>query len=790
MAILDNAIWLTGINGTAQSGSTSLSEGGNTTVVTGTFTADSWDSSQDGYAVSDFGAFGVSDPITASYGFSNPVTNLRFDLQHVNSNGSSNDDKLTLRVLDASGVLIPASQIIAGLTGVTHHQVTVNADGTVSIEAEGSTAADIGIAIDGPVSQLDVIFDNGGDAPVSGGAGLSDLTFTIPPALDYIVEGTESGERIDVNYLGDPEGDRVDSADAADGSQDDVIEAGGGNDTVIAGEGDDRVDAGAGDDSVEGGIGSDTLFGGDGNDLLQGGAGDDLLQGGIGSDTLEGGAGRDTLEGGIGHDSLSSGDDNDLLSGGDGNDTITAGYGDDTIYGGAGNDQLEGLYGNDLIYAGEGDDHVFGRDQDDLIYGEDGNDTLIGSMGTDTVWGGAGNDILAGSQGNDEIHGGDGDDLAFIGVYEDSDRIFLDDGNDYLDGSTAGSSFYGEGGRGDDVMNSGVGNDTLLGGEGYDQLSGGAGGDSLDGGSEDDIIEGGSGADTLIGGAGADSLYGEDDRDLLIGGAGDIVDGGEGGDDYDRLDISELRALGNTRIIYTSADREDGRVEVTNNNNDTVGTLIFYNIEEVIPCFTPGSLVLTPQGAVPVEDLEIGDRVLTRDSGLQTLRWTARRVVTTAELARRPQFQPILIEAGALGREGAELVPNRDMMVSPQHRMLLTGSRAELLFGSNEVLVAAVHLINDRDIRRARTLDVTYIHLLFDQHEIICADGAWSESFQPGDLTLAGMDMAQRSELCQLFPELESMGQAFPTARRSLRSHEARVLLSAGRHNRGDGSAK
>ncbi|MFS4582386.1 Hint domain-containing protein [Phaeobacter sp. C3_T13_0] len=715
MAILDNAVWLTGVNSTAQSGSTTLSEGGNSTVVNGIFTPGAWDSSQDGYGVSSFGAFGVSEPITASYGFSNPVTDLQFELEHVNSNGNLHDDKLTLRFLDENGTLIPASDVIAGLTGLTHHLVTVNPDGTVSVEGEGSTAVNIGVSIDGPISQMDVTYDNGKDASISGGAGLSDLTFTIPPELDYIVEGTDDGEVIDVAYMGDPEGDRVDNNDAADQSQDDVIEAGGGNDTVLAGDGNDSVDAGTGDDSVEGGAG---------------------------------------------------------------NDTITGGYGDDTIYGGDGNDQLEGLYGNDLIHAGEGNDHVFGRDEDDLIYGEAGEDTLIGGKGTDTIWGGDGNDTLAGSQGNDEIHGGAGDDLVFIGVSEDSDSIYLDEGNDFLDGGSAGSSFYGEGGLGDDVMNSGVGNDTLLGEEGYDQLSGGAGNDSLDGGSDDDDIKGGSGADTLIGGSGADTLDGGDDRDLFLGGNGDSIDGGEGGDDYDRLDVSALKDMGNIRIIYTSADREDGRVEVVDNNGDLIGTLNFANIEEVIPCFTPGSRILTPEGTVAVEDLEVGDRVLTRDGGPQTVRWTARRTINTADLARRPQFQPIVIEAGALGNDGAENVPNRDLTVSPQHRMLLTGSRAELLFGSNEVLVAAVHLINDRNIRRARALDVTYIHLLFDHHEIVCVDGAWSESFQPGDLTLAGMDEAQRSELINLFPELVTMGRAFPTARRTLRSHEARVLLS------------
>ncbi|OED46133.1 hypothetical protein AB838_21080 [Rhodobacteraceae bacterium (ex Bugula neritina AB1)] len=216
------------------------------------------------------------------------------------------------------------------------------------------------------------------------------------------------------------------------------------------------------------------------------------------SDTILGTDGADTLFGGDGNDSLVGDLGADSLVGGNGNDTLRGGHGDDTLIGGEGDDEIEGLYGNDLIDTGAGNDHVFGRDGDDLIYGREGDDHLIGSVGTDTIYGGVGNDTLAGSQGNDEIHAGDGNDLAFIGRREDSDRIFMDAGNDFVDGAFAGSSFYAEGGAGNDTMNAGVGDDTLLGGSGDDVLSGGAGNDTLSGGGDNDIVSGGEGDDVFL----------------------------------------------------------------------------------------------------------------------------------------------------------------------------------------------------------------------------------------------------------------------------------------------------
>jgi serralysin len=107
---------------------------------------------------------------------------------------------------------------------------------------------------------------------------------------------------------------------------------------------------------------------------------------------------------------------------------------------------------------------------------------------------------------------------------------------------------------------------------------------------------------------------------------------------------------------------------------------------------------------------------------------------------------------------------------------LLTGPRCELLFGETEVLVPAVHLAGRRGVSRPLA-PVTYVHLMFDRHQIVQTHGIWSESFQPGERVLGAMADLQRKELLQLFPELES-GQGYPAARATLKTHETRVLLS------------
>lgn len=194
----------------------------------------------------------------------------------------------------------------------------------------------------------------------------------------------------------------------------------------------------------------------------------------------------------------------------------------------------------------------------------------------------------------------------------------------------------------------------------------------------------------------------------------------------------------------------------------------------VVPCFTPGTRIATPQGAVPVERLAVGDRVTTLDHGPQTIRWVGAVDLAAPRLRADPSLRPVRVRAGALGAGR----PCRDMLLSPQHRVLLSGWHAELLFGAGEVLAAVKHLVNDRTIAVAHDVDrVTYIHFMFDRHEVVLADNLPAESFLPGPMTLSALDRDARDELVALFPGLAAGGHCpLTSARPQLRRWEASLL--------------
>lgn len=185
-------------------------------------------------------------------------------------------------------------------------------------------------------------------------------------------------------------------------------------------------------------------------------------------------------------------------------------------------------------------------------------------------------------------------------------------------------------------------------------------------------------------------------------------------------------------------------------------------------CFTAGTHVDTPTGPRPVESLQPGDRVSTRDHGVQPLRWVGRRTISG-----RGRFAPILIRRGALGNA-------RDIRLSPHHRVLIGGWRAELYAGTDEVLVAAHLLIDGQTIRRDPCNSVTYVHLLFDRHQIVTSDGLESESFHPAAYGLGVLDAPTRAEVAALFGDIPDLVRDYgPTARPCLHRWEAEVLLAA-----------
>ncbi|MFC6586242.1 Hint domain-containing protein [Sulfitobacter pacificus] len=201
---------------------------------------------------------------------------------------------------------------------------------------------------------------------------------------------------------------------------------------------------------------------------------------------------------------------------------------------------------------------------------------------------------------------------------------------------------------------------------------------------------------------------------------------------------------------------------------------MFEEIENVIPCFTPGTKIATPKGERLVQELKVGERVITRDNGIQEIRWVGARDMSGAELEKAPHLKPVLIRQGALGND----LPERDMMVSPNHRVLVANDKTALYFEEREVLVAAKHLTDLEGVDIVEVSQTTYIHVMFDQHEVILSDGAWTESFQPGDMSLAGIGKEQRQEILELFPELATTAgiEGYASARRSLKKHEAKLI--------------
>jgi hypothetical protein len=483
-------------------------------------------------------------------------------------------------------------------------------------------------------------------------------------------------------------------------------------------------------DTVDGGAGNDTILTGDDADLVDGGAGNDSIDAGVDNDTVTAGDGDDTVIGDEGRDSILGGIGNDLLYGG-----LTTPTAADIVNAG-GADPLP-ANNADTIGGGEGNDTIFGFDDNDSLTGDAGNDVIDGGIDDDTLDGGAGADSLIGGQGNDSLAGGDG-----------NDTLAADAGNDTLSG--------------------GVGNDSLAGGDGRDRLAGGAGADTMAGGAGPDVFTP-EGADLIT------------DFDATTGIQGTA---GAAQDDNDLVDLSGFYNAGRlaafnaangtnfaNALAWMKADQADdgilqGADGLRIQNGGVAVDAGLLNAENTnIVCFTRGTLIMTAEGERAIEDLMPGDLVLTLDHGYQPIRWIGS---TTVEAKGR--FAPVVFEAGVLGNR-------RRLKVSPQHRMLLQGWQAELLFDEPEVLAAAKMLVNDTTVRREEGGTVDYFHMLFDEHEIVFAEGAPSESFHPGHIGWGALAEAARDEIIELFPILDTNGlDAYgPTARRSLTAQEAGV---------------
>ena len=571
---------------------------------------------------------------------------------------------LGLTITEINGVPVIVGQTVTLPTG---EQVTLNADNTLTVLADGDLGSE-------PFTYT--VVDSAGNTRVA----FITLTTEADIPLNYIVEGTSSDELIDSTYTLDPQGDVIDGNNAADGSNDDMVEAG----------------AGSGNDTVFGEAGNDLLFGFDGNDEITGGDGADIINGMTGNDLLDGGADNDTFV-------------------------------------------IEAAFGTDSIVGGEGT--TTGTD-DDLIRATSGSLTDP-STGTFT-----GNEAGTLANGTDTL------------TFSEIEAIELGAGDDTVDGTATTTGINVDTNDGADSILGGSGDDTVDAGAGNDSITGGQGSDSILAGDSDDTITVAQG-DTVVGGDGDDTFTLVDlaeagtDTITIIGGEGDETNG-------DTLDLNGI--ADRTTINITTPANVGGGISGTVELLD--GTVVdFSNIENII-CFTLGTMVATHAGLRKIEDLKVGDPVVTQDNGIQKIGWIGKTTVSA-----RDNFAPVKFAKSVF--PGA----TDDLIVSPQHRMLIKGYRAELLFGQSEVLMPAIYMIDGKDVTRLYQEDVTYIHIMFEQHEIIFANGIPAESFHPGAFGVDKLEDKAREELFALFPELRSdLNHYGPTARMALKAKEAKVL--------------
>lgn len=521
---------------------------------------------------------------------------------------------------------------------------------------------------------------------------------------------------------------------------------------------------------------------------------------------------------------------NDSLDGTVDPDTIDGLGGDDTINGFGGNDSLIGGSGNDSIFGGDGNDTIDGGLNNDTLMGDDGNDVIDGRTGSDSILGGLGNDTLSGGFGNDTIEGGDGDDSIVV-VTDNFGTDIVDGGNqvgrDALNFSVTSQGITLDFSQGtasdptDGVITSGVntitfsgierfalstGDDIVIGSTGNDTVQTlFDGNDSADGGLGDDAFAGGLGNDTLNGGSGADTLIGDLGDDLLdagVDGDRDVVVFRDGesndtilnfdlsestdGNSVDRLNVSNVTDLDGDPINsfddVVVTDDGSGNAVLTFPRGDSI-TLFNVAPTEVdeanelndlgIVCFTPGILITTEQGNLPVEDLRVGDRVLTVDSGFQTIRWVGHRTLNRAELAANPHLRPIIVRKHAFGNV-------RKMRVSPQHGLYLKSDDGGRLIRAKH----AAEFLGGKYARVDRHCEeVTYIHVMFDAHQLIFAEGAPSEAFYPGPMALRALARDCMMELLTIFPELGEvviLGKPVPaygtSARPYLRGRDVKAM--------------
>ncbi|MAN99583.1 Hint domain-containing protein [uncultured Roseovarius sp.] len=621
-------------------------------------------------------------------------------------------------------------------------------------------------------------------------------------AGDGLITGTLGNDLINQDYVGDPNGDRIDNLDA------------GGSNGELVNSNADFVNASGGNDTVLAGFGNDTILGGDGNDSLDGGTGADLIFGGMGNDTLDGGTGTDASDTALGpvyQEISTAGAQAVAGANGRGAFTVTTTSNETVALGST--DDLSGFFVGDTGFPNpqvERETHTHRYTEGLAPTQIPGVRILMSRLEslevvTLSLDGIALNLNAAIASGNVSFEGNGAFTIdsagRLTGLFADpadSEQAFLEltirIPHSRLDVFISTATFGSIDGAIYELFvdtNPLVPNITT---SADDTLFGDAGDDLLLGRDGDDLIAGGTGNDRFEPGTGHDTIsdFGSDDTNAVRDGDqsnNDFVDlsGFYNQANYDAavltgdIDPAVIR----NPLEWLRADYDDDGIlneraagwtagnslTLTNRGATVDPQTLNFDTTNVI-CFCRGTRIACANGEIAVEDLKVGDRVITRDHGYQKIRWIGRTTVKA-----HVEIAPIRIRKGVLQNV-------RDLRISPNHRVLLKGPMLELLLGHTEVLVPAKYLVDGETILREPPGDVEYFHILFDCHELVLSEQCWTESFHPGCVGWSTLCEDARAEILDLFPCLNALtgNSDMITARYVVNRKEAAVSLQAMRN--------
>ncbi len=253
----------------------------------------------------------------------------------------------------------------------------------------------------------------------------------------------------------------------------------------------------------------------------------------------------------------------------------------------------------------------------------------------------------------------------------------------------------------------------------------------------------------------------------LLGGIGSIL-GGITNTVFDVLsdpaDVTVFAAGGQVYLILP-----DGPPDTLLGLDSLLVRFSLTDTPATIPCFASGTLISTPDGDIPIEDLVAGQMVLDTGGVAHRILWIGARNVSL--LVPRPDVQvlrPVRIRANAFGAGR----PYIDLVVSQQHKIAIEDPRLELVIGESRALCAAKHLVGDLAFIDRQIRNITYHHILCEDHVVLVANGMPAESLFLGATILAqGLDPKVLQEIEALFPErlageLPSMEPALPVLRK------------------------